>query len=253
MNASRLCMAAALPVLLCAQSSGPPFAATPQRPTFTSDTSTTAPGTLELQLGGTFSSGFFSLPTTLKFTPGAGGGFFHQGEFSASVNAVKAISRNGRTVTRFGDWIELAWRRPVYAQGGLSFAVAPQVTVSLREGGQSRAGFTGIMAYSQGRNGVAVNANFNTGADTPAGWIAADFARFLAASGPWSKVAVFAGLMTEHARHDPSRLSLGQGLLWRVRPNLVLDAALRQVDVTRRGRDWQALTGLTLNLGRLAR
>jgi hypothetical protein len=42
-----------------------PYTATPQRPTFIADTSTTAPGTLEVEFGATGASsfrGFFALP-----------------------------------------------------------------------------------------------------------------------------------------------------------------------------------------------
>ena len=236
-----------------------PFDATPQRPTFTSDTSTTAPGTIELQSGATFASGAFSLPTTIKFTPGVSRGFFNRGEFSASFDSVTAVSQNGSTRTRFGERIDIAWRRPVYAKGNLSFAIVPQVTALLRDADGMRAGATGIVAYVQGRGALVVNGTFSKATDASAsnpataGSVYSDYLFTFGQRGRWSKVTVFAGILDETGTDQPNRVSLGQGFLWRVRPNLVLDAAIREVNINQGSSDTQALVGLTLNLGRVAR
>lgn len=254
-----LCLLALIPVNVSAQSVSGPYLATPQRPTFTSDTSTTAPGTIELQTGGTFSDGLFTLPTTLKFTPGVASGFFRSGEFSASFDAVTVLSANGRSHTRFGDRIDLAWRRPVYSRGRVSAAAVPLFTVFTRDASGVRLGAAGILAYAAGRSAAVLNASL-TGATSAspsnpskAGTIAADFLHTLSGSGPWSTVTVFAGLQSEHAARHPNVFSLGQGILWRVRPNLVLDAALRETRLNLHQKDLQLLLGLTLNFGRLQR
>ena len=47
-------------------SADPPAEATPQRPTFSNDNSTTAPGTVEVELGGAGNGEFFGLPTFIQ-------------------------------------------------------------------------------------------------------------------------------------------------------------------------------------------
>jgi len=70
------------------------YDATPQRPTFTSDTSTTAPGTLEMELGTVISEDTFVIPITFKYTPAATKGVFHKAEFSVSFDTVAGIESN---------------------------------------------------------------------------------------------------------------------------------------------------------------
>jgi hypothetical protein len=123
-------------------SSGP-YQATPQRPTFTSDTATTAPGTMELELGALFAPGFFGAPVSLKFTPEASRGLFHQMELSLSFEAISSPSVGGRRVTQFGDRLGLVIRRPVYQGESFSLAVAPRATFFLRGDRGARLGVTG--------------------------------------------------------------------------------------------------------------
>lgn len=252
-----LCLLALIPINVAAQSSSGLFPATPQRPTFTSDTSTTAPGTIELETGGTFSDGLFSLGNSIKFTPDVANRFFRTGEFSASFDAVTVHSAQGRSHTRFGDRIVMRWRRPFFSRGGFSAAVAPHVTALLRDASGARFGATGILAYSAGRSAAVFNAaigratSASPGNPSKSGALLADFVHTIADSGAWSKVSVFAGVQSEHATGSRNVVSLGQGVSWRVRPNLVFDAALRETRLNLPQNDIQILFGLTLNLGRL--
>ena len=95
-TADRLALAVLLLGLnALAQSAGAqsePPEATPQRPTFTSDTSTTAPGTLELEIGTTSSDSFFGLPLTIKYTPDVAG-LLREAEFSLALRPSPASRR----------------------------------------------------------------------------------------------------------------------------------------------------------------
>jgi hypothetical protein len=62
---------------------------------------------------------------------------------------------------------------------------------------------------------------------------------------------VFAGGSYENPSRQPAAVSLGQGLSYRVRPNWVLDVAVRQLGLAAGPRDYQILTGFTVNLGRV--
>jgi len=235
-----------------------PYAATPQRPTFTSGTSTTAPGTVELEIGGTFADGVYTVPTTLKFTPDASKGFFEQGEFSVGFDSVSVVSAGGRRVTQFGDRLAFGYRRPVYRGGSLSFAVAPQGTVFVRGDSGGRLGLVGLMAQEAGQNSVAVNVSWSAalGASpaNPANVIAlaSDFARQIAATGAWNRLSVFAGVLYENASGSDGDVALGQGVACRVRPNIVLDVAVRQTGLATGSYDHQILAGVTVNLGKPA-
>ncbi|MFQ5778748.1 MAG: hypothetical protein ACE5IP_12150 [Terriglobia bacterium] len=236
-----------------------PYVATPQRPTFTSDTSTTAPGTLELEIGTNSSDDLFTLPLTIKYTPPAQRGLFHCAEFSFSVDAVSSASRNGRRVTQFSDRLGFTLRRPVYRGQAFSLAVAPQATFFLRGDSGARLGTTVIGVYAFGRNAAVLNATWTSATTSspsnPAQQydVAFDFARTLEESGALSRLSVFAGLLYGNPTNGSAAVSLGQGIAYRVRPHWVLDFAVRQQGLAAGNRDYQILVGSTLNLGKLLR
>ncbi len=116
-----------------------------QRPTFTSDTSTSALGTVELELGTAFWQGFFTLPEVMKFTPFVTSGLFHQGEFSIGFDTISCLTTNGQRMIDFGDHIGLVFRRPVYKGKSVSVAVAPQATLLVKGDEGVRVGTTGIL------------------------------------------------------------------------------------------------------------
>ena len=84
-------------------SAAPPAEATPQRPTFSNDNSTTAPGTVEVQLGGDGNGEFFGLPTVFKFTPDAPQGVMSGMEFSVGFDSISSVQMGSNRDTRFGD------------------------------------------------------------------------------------------------------------------------------------------------------
>ncbi len=239
---------------------GPPEA-TPQRPTFTSDTSTTAPGTLELEIGTTSSDSFFGLPLTIKYTPDVGGlpalaGLLRETEFSLAFEAVTSISLAGERRTEFGDRLTFALRRPVYRGEQFSLAVAPQATFFVRDGKGARLGATLLGAYSFGRNTAVANFTWTSATSSSATNaaqqydLAFDLARTLGASGALSRVGVFAGALVENPSNQKAAVSLGQGITYRVRPNWVVDFAVRELGLAEGRADYQILAGLTVNLGR---
>jgi hypothetical protein len=116
-------------VLLClysAHAQQSPPEATPQRPTFSNDTSTTAPGTLEIEFGAKGPASGLTLPTEIKFTPPAERGFFHRMEFSLGFDTVQRVVVDEEGKLKFAETLDLVMRRPVWSSGGLSFAVAPR-------------------------------------------------------------------------------------------------------------------------------
>ena len=238
--------------------SGGPQSATPQRPTFTSDASTAAPGTMELEMGTAAWSGFFALPVLLKYTPNSGSGLLHQTEFGLAFDAVSSIGMGPDRMTEFGDRIGVILRRPVYSSGPVAFAVAPAATFLLRGDEGARIGATGIAAFGFGSNGAAVNAGWSSATHSsptnPAHdyFVAADFSRTLGTSGALSRLSPFAGVLYQDTTLDSASVSLGQGLSYRARPNWVLDLGVYEHGFSQGTRDYQVLVGFTINLGRPA-
>ncbi|MFY9224162.1 MAG: hypothetical protein WAQ98_15940 [Blastocatellia bacterium] len=233
------------------------FDATPQRPTFTSDTSTTAPGTLEMELGTVISEDTFVIPITFKYTPPATKGLFHKTEFSVSFDTIAGIESNNKRTTKTGNLISFAIRRPVFEIKNFSIAFAPQASFFLRDQKGARLGATVFTAYAFGLNSVVTNLTFSnatsSSASNPAQKydLAIDVGRTLGNSGAKSKTSIFTGILIEKAKKQDSIVSLLQGINYRVKPNLVLDLSLRQVGFRTGNIDYQLLTGLTVNFGRL--
>ena len=236
---------------------GPPYAATPQRPTFTTDTSITAPGTLELEFGGTHARGFFSLPAVWKFTPDTNLAVFRQTEFSVGFDALTRITTDGRSLTQFGDRIGFAFRRPLYQGENLSMALAPLGLIYLRGSKGGRLGLLMIGTLHGGQHAVVLNVAWSSATspskDNPRHLVdfMGDYTYSLAESGFWSRWTVYAGYLLEKASGVESLFSLEQGLTFRLRPELVLDVGIVEQAVIGGKYETLLLVGFTYNFGRV--
>lgn len=234
-----------------------PFHATPQRPTFTADTSTAAPGTLELESGLTFAKGFFGVPFNFKFVPEVSRGLLHRMEFSAGFRGVSSVSFAGGRITRFGESVAFVVRRPVFERTGFSFALAPRALFFTRDESGARLGLTAIAVYSSGHNGLVANYTWSgatrSSPNNAAGEheIASDFSRTLGHSGVPGRLAVFGGVFWARPTGRDSIVALGQGISFRVRPNWVLDLAVREEGLGSGPRGYRILAGFTVNPGRI--
>ena len=239
-----------------------PYDATPQRPTFTSDTSTTAPGTVEIEFGASATGsggGFLVLPTMLKFTPDVSAGVFRAAEFSVSFDALQHDSSGADTESRFGDFVLLAVRRPVWEGDSFSVAVAPLAQFYLWGQKGARLGLLGILAYSSGLEALVANFTWTSATSSsptnPAHKydFALDYGHTLGPAGTASRVGVFAGILTERPTHADTLVSMSQGITYRMRPNLVWDLAIVENGLAAGPLGYQVVAGLTVNLGRLVR
>ena len=238
-------------------SAAPPAEATPQRPTFSNDNSTTAPGTLELQLGGSGNREFFGLPTVFKFTPDAPQGVMSGMEFSVGFDSISRVEMGSERDTRFGDRIGFAIRRALYKSGGFSFGVAPQAVFFLRDEDGARLGASAIAVYSFGPNSLVTNLVWSAATDASENnpsrqtSLIAGYSRTLGSGPRSSRAAAFAEYLQEFPTGQPSRVSLLQGISYRLRPDLVLDFSLQQSGLLATPFDLVFAAGLTYNLGRL--
>ncbi len=200
--------------------------------------------------------GFFALPSTVKFTPDVRG-LFRQAEFSLSFDAVRSIATPPGRDTNFSDTLSLLVRKPVFQGRAVSFAVAPRAIFFLRGDRGARLGARALAACSAGPHSVAANFTWTSAtAPSPSNPaqqydFAFDYSRSLGDAGWRSRTGFFAGLLTAKPRRRPAAVSLGQGITYRVRPNWVVDFAVRQHGLAAGPRRYELLTGLTYNLGRL--
>ncbi len=82
-----------------------PHEATPQRPSFTTDTNITEVGTVELEFGFEGNHGYFGFPTTRKFTPAP-----IRVEISVSCNSLMSAFDGHSRITQFTDRVTVAVR-----------------------------------------------------------------------------------------------------------------------------------------------
>jgi hypothetical protein len=108
--------------------------ATPQRPTFAASTSTTVPGTFEIESDATAAERAWTWPTTLKFTPDVQSGLFHRLELSVAAEMISShLPEPSHRVNQFGNAIDFAARRSIFSYGPISMAIAPRATFFLRD------------------------------------------------------------------------------------------------------------------------
>lgn len=120
----RACAPCAALVAACA-APGPPAAPTPQRPTFSSDASTTAEGTLELEAGADVDPGdAFSDPLAVKLGVGP------RSEAYVAFTPLVVIERSGPDEQGFGD-VSLGLRHRFWENAAADTAAALQVATKL--------------------------------------------------------------------------------------------------------------------------
>ncbi len=230
--------------------------ATPQRPTFTNDASTTVPGTVELEMGGLFAESMLSIPTSLKFSPKTGN-WFEGTELSLGFDGLVSTKNGAMRITQFGDTLNLNLRRRIWRKGDWAFALAPQFGFLLRGDKGARLGAKGIAVYAPGLNGIAVNLTWTaatqSSASNPAQKydVAAGYSRQIGRGSLSERFSLFAEYQREMPSNADSTTSLIQGMAFRARPSMVFDIAVSQVGVGSGNMDVQLAAGLTVNLGRI--
>jgi hypothetical protein len=196
----------------------PPPEATAQRPPFTFDTTLTPAGTIELELGGAWAESTRSLPLTLKYTPGRGP--IRTTELSLAFDLVAGVVQGGARQAGFGDRLTFMARHPWKLDAAWSLALAPRLSLLLRDVEGMRAGATAVAAYASGLDAVVGNLTFEA-ATSPSPThtanqsdIALDYYRTLGRSGGLARWTSFAGRLHQRPDGAPTLLSLMQAPRW---------------------------------------
>ena len=178
-------------------------------------------------------------------------------EFSVGFDSISSVEMGSERDTRFGDRIGFAIRRALYKSGGFSFGVAPQAVFFLRDEDGARLGASAIAVYSFGPNSLVTNLVWSAATDASENnpsrqtSLIAGYSRTLGSGPRSSRAAAFAEYLQEFPTGQPSRVSLLQGISYRLRPDLVLDFSLQQSGLLATPFDLVFAAGLTYNLGRL--
>jgi hypothetical protein len=151
----------------------------------------TEPGTAEIDFGGlySYSSGAFTLPSALKYTPDGNSLFIGRTEYSLAFDSVASAINTGARSTQFSDRVTFAATSVLFDSPHFDVAVAPQITAFLRNESGSRLGASVIARYDGAKSSVGFVATWTaatSATDTnPAGvWdLGAGYGRRLARSG----------------------------------------------------------------------
>jgi len=239
----------------CASTGGEEFQVTPQRPTVSSDTNTTAQGTLELEAGGAFDPGdSFDSPMLLKYGSG------ESTEVVLGVSPLRWVDRPGDDGLGFGDlqlgarhrFMEASDRGPAGAVLGLVKLPTAREEDGLGTG-ELDASLAGIL--TQDLDGYVGTFYYSLDfLGDPTG--GTDLGHTLALAGslpPLGKLGGFGELSMRYVRPlDDEVLSWLMGATYTVSPSLVFDAAVA-FGLTSDAPDAVLIFGLTRNFGRVGR
>src|SRR5712692_1228514 len=109
----------------------------------------TVPDTIDIEWGGSFSTtGSFTMPTSIHYTPEGRHVWWGRTEFSASFDSLTYQ----QPATHFGDRASFAATCVVHDGEKLDIAIAPQVSLLLRGDAGARIGSTAIARYDSGHH-----------------------------------------------------------------------------------------------------
>ena len=219
----------------------------------------TEPGTVEAEWDNlySFTSGNFSMPSVIKYTPMGKSILWGRTEFSAAFDSVDSVQQSGQRSTQFSDRVTFAANSVLYDGEKLDIAIQPQATFFLRDESGARLGATAIVRYDVGRNSMGATLSWS-GATAPSptnpagSWdFGAGFGRRLAASGPWGHLTPHVNTVYERSTGSAATLAAFAGVEYQITERVAVDVSGQRFGVTGGPPDRQAEVSLTFNFGKL--
>lgn len=219
----------------------------------------TEPGTAEIEWGSLFSSttGNFTLPAALKYTPEGRHIIWGRTEYSAAFDSVSVTDVDGSQIAQFSQTITLSATSVLHDGEKLDIAVAPQALFFLRGEQGARLGAITIARYDTGRNSLGATVSWlgatHDSALNPAGtWdVGTGFGRRLAASGLAGKFTPHVNALWERSTGSERVISVFEGIEYQMTERLAFDFGGQHFGVNGNATDNQIIFGITLNVGRL--
>ena len=220
----------------------------------------TEPGTIEAEWGGAFSTtGNYTLPATVKYTPEGSGILWGRTEFNAAFDSLQsAVLENGR-LNQFSDRVSFGATSVIYDGAKLDIAIAPQASFLIRDQSGLRLGATAISRYDWGRNSAGLSVGWSgataSSENNPAGTvdINAGFGRRLRTSGFLGHLTAHTNFLAEKSTGQTRIFSVFEGMEYQFTEKIALDVSGQHLSVSGGILDHQISVGLTVNLGHVKR
>lgn len=212
---------------------------------------------MELDWGALYSrtTGAFTAPAALKFTPAGNSLFRGRTEHSVAFDSVANAAGAGARSTRFSDHLTFAATSVLFDTPHFDIAVGPQVTAFPRNESGARLGAAAIARFDGGGNSVGAALGWTaatSASDTnPAGvWdFGAGYGQRLAPSGVLGRFTPHVNAVPERSTGFERTLAAFGGVEYKITEQVAIDASGQRYGLTGGTPDRQFLLGLTINLG----
>ena len=219
----------------------------------------TEPGTVEAEWDNlySFTSGSYSMPSVIKYTPMGKSILWGRTEFSAAFDSVDSVPQTGQRITQFSDRVTFAANSVLFDGERLDIAIQPQATFFLRDESGSRLGATAIARYDVGRNSMGATLGW-TGATAPSpnnpsgSWdFGVGFGRRLAASGALGHLTPHTNVVYERSTGTGSAWAAFAGVEYQITERVAVDVTGQRFGLRGGSPDRQIVVGMTVNFGKL--
>jgi hypothetical protein len=219
----------------------------------------TEPGTVEIEWDNLYSytSGNFSMPSIVKYTPMGKSILWGRTEYSVAFDSVDSVPQSGQRLTQFSDRVTVSATAVLHDGEKLDIAIAPQTTFFLRDEKGARFGATAIARYDVGRNSMGATLSWSAATSpsptNPAGsWdFGAGFGRRLAAGGAWGHLTPHVNTVYERSTGFEATLAAFAGIEYQITDRIAVDFSGQRFGLAGGNPDRQVVVGLTLNFGKL--
>lgn len=217
------------------------------------------PGTVEAEWDNLYSytSGNFSMPSAIKYTPTGKSILWGRTEYSAAFDSIDSVALAGQRTTQFSDRVTFAGNAVLRDGEKLDIAIQPVATFFLRGESGARLGASVIVRYDVGRNSMGATASWTAATspspNNPAGtWdFGEGFGRRLAASGPWGHLTPHVNAVYERSTGFERTWAAFAGVEYQVTERIAVDLSGQRYGLAGGSPDRQVIVGLTVNFGKL--
>lgn len=219
----------------------------------------TEPGTVETEWDNlySFTTGNYSMPSLIKFTPMGKSILWGRTEFSAAFDSIDSVPQTGQRVTQFSDRVTFAANSVLFDGQKLDIALMPQATFFLRGESGARLGATAIARYDVGGNSMGATLSW-TGATVPSpnnpsgSWdFGGGFGRRLAASGSLGHLTPHTNVVYERSTGVGPTWAAFAGAEYQITERVAVDVTGQRFGLRGGTPDRQIVVGMTVNFGKM--
>lgn len=217
------------------------------------------PGTGEIDWSGlySFSSGSYSFPSAVKYTPEGTSIPWGRTEYSLAFDTLDVSQTSGSRLTQFSETVTFTATSVVHDGEHLSLAFAPQVTCFLRDESGIRAGAVAIARYDRGYNSVGMTAGWSGAThnsdNNPAGTfdLGLGLGHQLHGSKFLEKLTPHFNSVLEKSTGVTRSVSVFEGVEYQWTERVAFDVSGQHYAIAGGSQDNQIVVGISVALGRL--